>query len=431
MNTMEFLTTGEKLKKLRKQLGLKQHELEEANITRSFISMVESDKKSLSKDTSKAIADLFKRKASEKGIEFNISGDYLTCSPKEEAEKYCHEKLKDESCQYSLEAIDEIIKISKTYNLKELLEKAYLLKGDSLYAIREYVEAFTCYTEILEMHLNTAREDKLAFILNKLAKCKIQLMQYAEALSCLNKAYTYVTLHEDETIMKYVLYNFALCYRLVEEYDKSLVYAQRLIALCSIETEFDVYISTIIIMYNCYLSKGDIDKAVQSYNEAISKFTDETHPLLGYIYNNLGISYTELNELEKAMSYLERSKSIRMLYDKSKLPYTLISIANLHVIQNDFEKALELTNEVIALNEFSNDNTLLLQAYEVFEGIYSIQKDYLKLENVYKCMLEILKGSNDKNRLSKIGIKLSLLYINTNNIIKAKECLESTLNNDN
>jgi HTH-type transcriptional regulator, quorum sensing regulator NprR len=431
MNTMEFLTTGEKLKKLRKQLGLKQHELEEANITRSFISMVEGDKKSLSKDTAKAITDLFKRKASEKGIEFNITEDYLTISPKEEAEKYCNEKLNDESSENSLEAIDEIIKISKAYNLKNILEKAYLFKGNRLYAIREYVEAFTCYSEILEMHLNVGSEEKLAFIYNKLAKCKIQLLQYAEALAYLNKAYNYVTMHEDETIMKFVLYNFALCYRLIEEYDKSLVYAQRLISLCCIETEFDVYISTIIIMYNCYLSKGDIDKAVQSYNEAINKFTDETNPLLGYIYNHLGISYTELNQLEKAMSYFEKSKSIRKLYDKSKLPYTLISIANLHVIQNDFEKAIELTNEVIALNEFSNDNTLLLQAYEVFEDIYSIQKDYLKLENVYKCMLDILKGSNDKNRLSKIVMKLSLLYINTNNIIKAKECLESALTNDN
>lgn len=428
---MEFLTTGEKLKKLRKQLGLKQYELEEANITRSFISMVESDKKSLSKDTAKAIADLFKRKASEKGLEFYISDDYLTCSPKEEAEKYCYEKLKDESSENSHEAIDEIIKISKTYNLKDSLEKAYLLKGDCLYAISGYVEAFTCYSEILEIHLNTGSEEKLAFIYNKLAKCKIQLLQYAEAIAYLNKAYNYVTLHEDETVMKYVLYNFALCYRFIEEYDRSLVYAQRLIALCCIETEFDVYISTIIIIYNCYLSKGDIDKAIQSYNEAITKFTDETHPLLGYIYNNLGISYTELNQFDKAMDCLEKSKSIRILYDKSKLPYTLISIANLYVIQNEFEKALELINEVIALNEFSNDNTLLLQAYEVFEDIYSIQKDYFKLENVYKCMLEILKSANDKNRLLKIAMKLSLLYINTNNIIEAKECLESALTNGN
>ena len=424
---MGFLTTGEKLKKLRKQLGLKQYELEEANITRSFISMVESDKKSLSKDTAKAIADIFKRKANEKGIKLNMSQDYLTCSPEEEALKYCQEKLKDESSESLLEAIDEIIKISKKYNLKDILEKAYLLKGNNLYDIKEYVKAFTYYNEILEMHLNTGSEEKLAFIYNKLAKCKIQLLQYAEALAYLNKAYNYVILHEDEIIMKYVLYNFALCCRFIEEYDKSLVYAQRLIALCSIENEFDVYISTTIIIYNCYLAKGDIDKAVQSYKEVITKFKDETHPLLGYIYNNLGISYTQLNQFDKAMEYLERSKNIRMLYDKHKLPYTLINIANLYIIQKDFEKALELANEVVALNEYINEQTLLLQAYEVFEDIYSIKKDYIKLESVYKYMIEILKVANDKNKLSKIGMKLSLLYINTNNVIKAKECLESFL----
>jgi tetratricopeptide (TPR) repeat protein len=49
------------------------------------------------------------------------------------------------------------------------------------------------------------------------------------------------------------------------------------------------------------LAKGDIEKAVHFYKEAINKFTDETHPLLGYIYKNLGISYIKFNEFDKAL----------------------------------------------------------------------------------------------------------------------------------
>jgi flagellin-specific chaperone FliS len=55
---------------------------------------------------------------------------------------------------------------------------------------------------------------------------------------------------------------------------------------------------------------------------------------------------------------------------------------------------------------------LLLQTYEVFEDIYSIKKDYLKLDSVYKYMINILKDANDKNRLSKIGMSyLSFILI--------------------
>lgn len=52
---VEFLTQGEKLKRLRTELNLRQKDLADENITREFISMVEKDKRNFSKQNAISI----------------------------------------------------------------------------------------------------------------------------------------------------------------------------------------------------------------------------------------------------------------------------------------------------------------------------------------------------------------------------------------
>jgi tetratricopeptide (TPR) repeat protein len=427
MVAMEFLTTGENLKRLRLQLGLKQHELEEANITRSFISMVENDKKGLSRESAQAIAEILMSKAQEKGIKLKVDEDFLTKSPNEEAEKYCEDKLADAEYIKDPVNLDEIIDITKKYRLLELLERAYLLKGNSLYDRSDFSEAFNSYNEVLELNLSNGHEEKLAFIYNKLAKCKIELLAYHESLAYLNKAYGYAIQYGDEASKKNVLYNMSLCYKIIDENDKCLENVHTLIALCDIEKEFDLYISAVIVECNCYISKQEPKTAIKKYEAAVSKFTDKTHRLLGFIYNNLGLAYSKVKDFAKAMEYLQNALDLRNCKDKENVPYTLLTIGNLYMLQDNYSKALEVIYEAFAMTETHKDKRFKVRAYEMLDKIYSSQNDLISLEKVYRDKLDILKDSNEKERISEIIMKLSLLYLKTNEVDKAKKCLESYL----
>ncbi|WKV07691.1 helix-turn-helix transcriptional regulator [Thermoanaerobacterium sp. CMT5567-10] len=111
-------------------LRIKQKELQDENITRGFISMIESNRSRMSIDTAKKIAKKFNERAKELGINLNINGEYLFLTPKQEAEKYCLEKLNNNIELEHIKDIDEIIEISEKYGLTEIKIKAYIKRAD-------------------------------------------------------------------------------------------------------------------------------------------------------------------------------------------------------------------------------------------------------------------------------------------------------------
>jgi len=86
---MKFLTTGEKVKKLREQLNLTQEDLIAENVTRGLISMIETERRDISYKTAIRLAEKFNGKAEELNIILNIDEGYLMRSPSEDSEIYC------------------------------------------------------------------------------------------------------------------------------------------------------------------------------------------------------------------------------------------------------------------------------------------------------------------------------------------------------
>lgn len=69
---MRFLTTAEKVKKLREQLNIKQEDLISEKVTRAFVSMIETGRRDISFFTATKLAEKFSKKAEELNINLNI-----------------------------------------------------------------------------------------------------------------------------------------------------------------------------------------------------------------------------------------------------------------------------------------------------------------------------------------------------------------------
>lgn len=74
---VEFITVGEKVKRLRKQLGMTQDDLQSENVTRGLISMIETGKREVTYSTAIKMVKKFNRRASELGFAMNVDADYL------------------------------------------------------------------------------------------------------------------------------------------------------------------------------------------------------------------------------------------------------------------------------------------------------------------------------------------------------------------
>ena len=87
MDYGEILSSGKKIKRIRKELGLKQHEITKGEVTRNLISIIENDKAALTEKVAKVIADNINMACSEQNIDYHVSAKYLLESEEYQAER--------------------------------------------------------------------------------------------------------------------------------------------------------------------------------------------------------------------------------------------------------------------------------------------------------------------------------------------------------
>jgi HTH-type transcriptional regulator, quorum sensing regulator NprR len=424
VKNLDFLSPGKRLKALRQQLNIKQVELEEIGVSRNYISMVESDKRNLTGVTLANFLKFMQNKADELKININLDVNYLLLPEKEEARNYCNMKL---DSTLSHKSIDEVIKIGEKYKLEDILLKSYLLKGNLLYDEKSYSTAFIYYYKILEIYNDNKDNSNKSFAYIKLSKCKIMTLSYEEALTYLFKAYSYCKEFNDDTNLRNCLYNIALAYKKLDEYDNALIYIDELLNLCDCDTNWDLYIITIILKCNCYLNKKDYRRALTIYFNILDNFSENIGVYLGMIHNNIGCIYYELNEIDKSIDYFSKAISFRKVYDIERVNRSIIDMSLIYVKENSYDKATELLYEGIALSEKYSDSEFLIRGYYILEDIYIKLNDKNKLEEIYLKLIEIFKDSDLVKALG-IYIKLSLLYMEMNEYYKSKEILQEAKN---
>lgn len=416
---MDFLSPGKKIKALRKQLNIKQVELEAIGVSRNYISMVESDKRNLTGKTLENFLNFIQDKADMLGIKVNLDTDYLLMPEKEEARNYCNMKLKS---TLNHEGLNEIINIGKQYNLTDILVTVYFLKADLLYDECHYDTAFLYYYNILDIYINNNDDNNKGYIYLKLAICKLMVLSYEEALAYFFKSYFYCNEFNDKINLQKCIFDIALTYKKIDEYDNSLLYIDKFLNIINPQEHIVQYIDAIIIKCNCYASKGDFKTSIDIYNSTIDYFDNIPNVSLGYIYNNLGENYLNLNNLEQSVTYFDKSIQIRTLYDGSTLSHSLIDKSKVFIKQNLYNESIYLIKEGILLAEKYSDIEYIIKGYEILEDIYIKLNDKDMLEGIYLSLIETLKDGNSL-RLLGIYIKLSIFYTENNNVDKSKEFL--------
>lgn len=403
---MTFLSRGEKLRTLRKKLHIEPKDLEQAGISRSFISMVETGKRKINKDTAKKIAELVNNKAKKLGVDCNIDEDYLLTTQRDDAKKYCSNML----CNaLTMDDIEELMSIANKYKLEEIIPRLYLKKADILYSKKNFSDAFTLYYNALERLIKLDDMFMRPYIYNQLGKCRGAKLDIQEALSFFGKAYEYASALNHKSLQCHSLYNLAKDYNRLKDYDKSLMYIEKLFDLCDENSNFTDYIKGSILRGNCYINKGQYKEAINQYNSVLNLFFDTSDPLIGFIYNNLGQAYLKLNNISSAQKFFNKSKSFRELYDNANLYRTIIDLSMLYIKIKDYTKALDLLNTGLYMATENKDDEYTLNAYNQLEKVYTLLNNAEKLEEIYIKMLDLLDVKSNHLEILKIHIKLSLL----------------------
>ncbi len=404
---MKFLTTGEKVKTLREQLNLTQEDLQSEKVTRGLISMIETGRRDVSCKTAIRLSEKFNTKAEELNIILNIDDAYLMRSPSEDAEIYCLNKLKNDDITES--TLKEIFELIEQYDLLLVRAKTYFKIGEMDEGKKNFDEACNNYDKAVKIYKALDKCEELGQVYLRMGISKGKNLQHDTAIVYFNSSQYYAFVYDDKKIQQSSLYNLANAYKKINKIDLALETAEKYLAISDETDQF--YYFGFNIKAICYELNGDYNIAIDTYNDLITKISDNENHILGYIYNNLALNYCHKNNFEESLKYFEMAEKVLNELDKTLLSHTLIEKSNVFLKQNLNDDAIKTIKLGLKYAAEYKDMEYLLKGNYILADIYDKQSDTENLEKIYLQLIELLRASDDKNNLKSIYSKIALMYI--------------------
>lgn len=397
----EILTPAEKLIKIRRIIGAKQHHIAGNELTRSLVSQIENGKIKLVPNTAQILANNINKIIKEKNIDYEeVTPEYLLedkyCQIRKVANKYITDlkilKTEEHSPAFFHEKIFEIESFMSNYNVESILKsKVYKLISDIHFKkLNEPVESSfklslsidfalnaNQYETVIELMIESLREHDA----NELHSEQLRILRLALAI--------YENNHlEDKDTLKRLYYNIAWCYKKLNKFTESIYYLDLLIN--SFQFKHYQILDLYVLKANCLLEKRNILPAEQLYHDALYIAFDNDNPaVVSRIYNNLAQLYRYKQDRIKSLEYTNKSLLIKNEISEEDYSNTLY-----HAIENFIE-----------LNEID------------------------LVSNYYPRVLKSLKKVNSKTRYEEILLKI-FSYFFENNIDKHLEVILNSLEVD-
>ena len=325
-----FLTIGDKIKAARKKYNLKQIAFETYGFSRNYISMIETNKRSLNDEAAQSIYEALSELTN---AEFEKEYSYKSfCDdPQTQAYNWLTENIDIETIETRYE---ELRHIAKTYELPKCLINIESTLGEYYKMEHEYIKSNDHFLKAIAycIHFdeNTAAlYEKAGVNLFKIGKYKDALSYFELALQCLN---------DSPSLLHKVNYDIAISYLYNEEYEKSLPWIEKAMKQ---DENLAIKASAYLLKETTLKKLGDAEGGRKVLLEYIGKAFHESY--IGIAYHNLAVNYDDCNLYDEALEAIKSS----LEYPADDLGRTLRQglMGTIYFKLGKFEDSLELFKE--------------------------------------------------------------------------------------
>ena len=215
--------------------------------------------------------------------------------------------------------------------------------------------------------------------LNRIAVLFSNIFDFEQSIYY-NEKHKEITTHNLNGFVAY--YNCGICYRVLENFEKSIENFQTALKMSEEENDLESYTLCLAQLAICFIFIGDIDSFIEHSNEF-----SEKNKSLGHIEMDLeiqilsGYVYNYKNDLDKAKDFYKSSLQNALLCENER--YKHVSLCNIGIIEADKhidEFWNNLGDPELSKNiDFDNyENNELLEEMQEQEE----QKDIKQLENL-------------------------------------------------
>lgn len=411
-----IIPSGEKVKRLRRLMGLNQEDLTNGKITRNLISYIENRKSRLTPETAGIIAEAMNNSGRNKGI--LVTTEFLLEDEVSQAERILGDII--EAMKSSMTKGD-IIFAEELRRAEEILEewdiphrkiKIYELAGDWYFKKGQYHKSYLYNMRIFESLTPESDAYSRSEVIIRLARCAYWQENYQESIMLNNYAVGMIRDSSNEqyfNIYKRALFNKALAYRRLDEYDLCLAELVKLelkVDRLSLNERADIS----IVKAACYLHKKELAIAMEIYQELLRGPMEEySIDRILNIYNNTSVIYIEMQEHEKALEYLY------LCYEKITDQFEIrgLEVTSKNILLDIAKTYIELDKYAVA-----EKHLLMLKKSSIKEhNLLVLVKTYGFLCRVY------CKADNEEALINTVNEVVELL--NSNKLSDGeKACIE-------
>lgn len=268
-------------------------------------------------------------------------------------------------------------KKKNTEKIKALREKsyAYFVKGNAIKAEETLKQAIQ-----IQATLNDQVE--LARLYTNLASIYLAQSKFIETIRYYNHALKIFEENKEEKLEAAVLGNLGLVYFDVKNIEIAVDYFEKsLVIYTKLNLQDRVgYIS--LYMGGSDYEKGNYEGAIEHAEKAVKIFESNSDMYAGTdCYTLLAKSYKKINEIDKALFYINKSLAInQQLENRTKVIQNKTFLAELH-LESDITKATAIGEEVLVMIDSTTDKNAKASLYNL---LYLCYKKNNKIELSHK-----------------------------------------------
>ena len=423
------ITAGQNLKRIRKDLNLKQYEIAGNDVTRNLISLIENDKTPIYYNVANIISKNINKILHERGLDVYIQAEDILNPERYEsrsiANKYIEmleKRLQEKDYDLTVDELNEIENFLNKWNFIDKKVKIYQLLGEIYYNAKDPNREYYYYTKALEIsHEHPNMKDRYKLILRLVYNC-ILTKKYHEAIRLCEFALS--TQEDLLDIQKGMFhYNLALSYCYLNDYYTAMdhiIYAKYYVPCDNYE-----YMKKILLLEGtCNVEVKNYDMALRTYDKLL-KIVDKNNPeTLGLIYNNILQIYIRKDNKAKVIEYHKKILALLKYLDENSyyLIELLINIAKTFNYLEDCESYEKYLKKALSLSKEANNNNLISQALALLADYYIEREQLDKVKGLLQeYEKEVLNFRLDENSLT--FLKIIYYFINTNHNEEAQSML--------
>lgn len=412
------MSSGERVKRARKRVGLTQEGVTGGKVTRSLISEIENNKVKLTKQTANIIVKNINKAATEKNIDYCITVEELLKEESDLIEDLIEESLKElkilkmsRSPEFrdKLNEIETMFKHVSEEKKEEIYENVVEYFSDSY----EYEDAKTYILKWYNIAASRKESEKLIKIIYKLISIYTKKYEYTQVIKLAKYAERVAELGElkRNEFMKKIYFHSAIAFENIKEYKECIYTLKKLKTMFILNKNEILDIET--LLGNCYKKTQQYIKAENLFLNILNLAIQTDYTLMvALAYTNLAELHFEKNNISLSEEYIEKAIKINAgNYDKiAEIYFTAFTIYSYR--PNNFDKVKECFNN--AMHKIN-----IVKNYKLKSNLINRMLNYCIKEKRQEEVLEVMSmfqtEINSSENAINIYYKVYAFLKSTNN----------------